>query len=53
MYFKRVISIFEKKVYGKYLFYFKVVVNIPPKMGRVCLVLLFIENGPSLKVGRD
>ena len=28
-------------------------VNIPQKMGRLCLFLLSIENGPSLKVGRD
>ena len=28
-------------------------VNIPPKMGRDCLFLLSIENGPSLKGGRD
>ena len=53
MYFKRVISIFEKKVYVKCLFELKVVVNIPPKMGRDCLFLLSIEDGPSLKRGRD
>ena len=52
MYFKRVISIFEK-VYVKCLFDLNVEVNIPPKMGRVCLFLLSIENGPSLKGGRD
>ena len=28
-------------------------VNIPPKMGRDCLFLLSIENGPSSKGGRD
>ena len=51
MYFKRVISIFEKKkVYVKCLFDLNVVVNIPPKMDRVCLFLLSKENGPSLFV---
>ena len=42
-----------KRVYVKYLFDLNVAVNIPPKMGRVCSFLLSIENGPSLKVGRD
>ena len=49
MYFKRVIIIFEKYVYVKCLFDLNLVVNIPPKMGRVCLFLLSIESGPSLK----
>ena len=53
MHFKRVINIFEEKVYVKCLFDLNVVVNITPKIGRASFFLLSIENGASWKGGRD